>query len=318
MKTQKGFIQIPLLIAIIAGVLVLSGAGYFGVKRYQSYQTEQGNKEKLAEINKQAEQERSQKLQESLDLQSHELEKQKTEIEALKNRKPETNTQTIIKEVPVQKAENDLPTIINQWKNRVAEVTCEWQYANGVAYASARGSATIYNSAWYGRAAVTNKHVVSTILNGTEYPPNWCVVKIYGIGETKIGYTPQTSKPFSWGTNADFGYISLTNAIISSGNDFFTNLPNFNVCSGANVGDKLVILGYPSIGTQNGITATEGIVSGIENDYYVTSAKIDHGNSGGLAILLKDNCYLGIPSAAAVGTIESLGRILKGTLIFTN
>lgn len=40
MKTKKGFIQIPLLIAIIAGVLVLGGGGYFGVKQYQSIQKE--------------------------------------------------------------------------------------------------------------------------------------------------------------------------------------------------------------------------------------------------------------------------------------
>ncbi|MDO8554959.1 MAG: trypsin-like peptidase domain-containing protein [bacterium] len=38
MKTQKGFIQIPILIAIIAGVLVLGGDGYLGVKQYQNRQ----------------------------------------------------------------------------------------------------------------------------------------------------------------------------------------------------------------------------------------------------------------------------------------
>jgi len=36
-KNQKGFIQIPLLIAIIAGVLVLGSVGYFGVKKYKNY-----------------------------------------------------------------------------------------------------------------------------------------------------------------------------------------------------------------------------------------------------------------------------------------
>ena len=38
MKNNKGFIQIPILIAIIAGLLAISGAGYFGVKQYQNYQ----------------------------------------------------------------------------------------------------------------------------------------------------------------------------------------------------------------------------------------------------------------------------------------
>ena len=76
-------------------------------------------------------------------------------------------------------------------------------------------------------------------------------------------------------------------------------------------------MGYPGIGTQGGITATEGIVSGIENQYYVTSAKIDQGNSGGLAVLVKDNCFLGIPTWAKLGVIESLGRIISGQYIYT-
>ena len=31
-----------------------------------------------------------------------------------------------------------------------------------------------------------------------------------------------------------------------------------------------MVLGYPSIGANIGITATEGIISGMEGDYYVT------------------------------------------------
>jgi len=36
-KNQNGFIQIPILITIIMGVLVVSGIGYFSVKQYQDY-----------------------------------------------------------------------------------------------------------------------------------------------------------------------------------------------------------------------------------------------------------------------------------------
>lgn len=46
MSNQKGFIQIPILIAIIAGVLVLGGMGYFGLKHYQSRQIENPKIEK--------------------------------------------------------------------------------------------------------------------------------------------------------------------------------------------------------------------------------------------------------------------------------
>ena len=77
-----------------------------------------------------------------------------------------------------------------------------------------------------------------------------------------------------------------------------------------NTGEQVIILGYPSIGSPTDITATDGIISGQDSPYYVTSAKIDHGNSGGLAILVKNDCYFGIPSGAVVGSVESLGRIL--------
>ena len=40
MKTQKGFIQTPILVTIIVSVLILGVGGYFGVKKYESYQTQ--------------------------------------------------------------------------------------------------------------------------------------------------------------------------------------------------------------------------------------------------------------------------------------
>ena len=42
---QKGFIQIPILIAIIAGLLVLGGVSYLGAKQYQNHQTEKEEKQ---------------------------------------------------------------------------------------------------------------------------------------------------------------------------------------------------------------------------------------------------------------------------------
>ena len=85
----------------------------------------------------------------------------------------------------------------------------------------------------------------------------------------------------------------------------------------ASIGDSLIVLGYPSYGADySEITATEGIVSGYDGEYYTTSAKIEQGNSGGVAILQKDNCYLGIPTAVRLGAFESLGRILDVKYIF--
>ena len=55
MKTQKGFIQIPLLIAIVAGVLVVGGVGYISVKQYQDQHTKESanpDSERIAELEK--------------------------------------------------------------------------------------------------------------------------------------------------------------------------------------------------------------------------------------------------------------------------
>lgn len=88
----RGFIQIPILIAIIAGLLVVGGAGYFGVKQYQNYQVAKIEKEKMA-----------QELQRQKDL---EVEKLRQEVDALKNKKPEIITRTITKEAPVSNSSN--------------------------------------------------------------------------------------------------------------------------------------------------------------------------------------------------------------------
>lgn len=90
---QKGFIQIPILIAIIVGLLVVGGASYFSIKQYQNYQAEKVEKEKVTQ----------EKEKQSRDL---EIDTLRVEMEALKNQKPETITQTIIKEVSVSKIDN--------------------------------------------------------------------------------------------------------------------------------------------------------------------------------------------------------------------
>jgi len=89
-------------------------------------------------------------------------------------------------------------------------------------------------------------------------------------------------------------------------------------CDSVNIGDKLSILGYPSIDGES-LTVTEGIISGFEFDggtrYLKTSAKIDHGNTGGVAI--KDSgCLVGIPTFIRRSRVESIGRILDLNYLF--
>lgn len=83
------------------------------------------------------------------------------------------------------------------------------------------------------------------------------------------------------------------------------------------IGDKITLIGYPDFGGLS-LTVTDGIISGIENGpIYKTSAKIDQGNSGGLAFHNKRKCVVGIPTWAQAGAFEGLGYIQSWSFIMT-
>lgn len=91
--------------------------------------------------------------------------------------------------------------------------------------------------------------------------------------------------------------------------------PNVERCSARfPIGTPLRVLGYPGIGAMFLPTMTEGIIASLDKEgdvyYYLTSAKIESGNSGGLALTEDLSCVVGIPTYVAVGEVESLGRIL--------
>ena len=115
----------------------------------------------------------------------------------------------------------------------------------------------------------------------------------------------------------DIGFIDINNPDEYVKNLIFIETTDFSFCRvKPSLGDDVLILGYPSIGSQTDITVTEGIISGYDGNYFITSAKIERGNSGGAAILVKDDCYLGIPSFAKTGSVESLSRILDINAVF--
>lgn len=92
-------------------------------------------------------------------------------------------------------------------------------------------------------------------------------------------------------------------------------VPNAETCSTTlAAGRKIKIIGYPYTGPYSLPTVTEGIISSWnrvgDTTYYVTSAKIEHGNSGGVAVTDDYRCLVGIPSSVVTGSTESLGMIL--------
>jgi S1-C subfamily serine protease len=206
---------------------------------------------------------------------------------------------------------NNTADIVAEWQDRVAQVTC-YLKQNGVDVTS-QGSATLLNSRYadgsVAMTAITNAHVITG-----DYNVALCIFGVYGKGSRLV--TDQTALMF--GTTEDYAYINLDKASKIDETTWKSVVSkNMKICSDSRVnkGDELLVLGYPGIGTVGGLTVTKGIISGIEKNYFVTDAKIDHGNSGGTAILIKDDCYLGIPSASKVGEIESMGRILKASFV---
>lgn len=138
---------------------------------------------------------------------------------------------------------------------------------------------------------------------GKTYAADYCNVSI--PNDTQIVTVKGVYKP----SNASADYVGF---IVTNPSELMKSLKTpQSICRAkASVGDEVVIIGYPSIGSSRDVTATEGIISGYDGEYYITSAKIEHGNSGGIAVLVKNDCNLGIPTAVVAGSLESLGRIL--------
>jgi len=210
-----------------------------------------------------------------------------------------------------------LVSVIQEWKPRVAKISCVWKNTAGRIYGTGGGSGFVFkekNNQTEHIWVMTNKHV---FLDEGRYTPYSCTIKFPG-DETLFEILFSSGKYLTIDP-LDVGFIEITQPdtyiqSITSIKKVFTE----SFCAYTpSLGEKVAILGYPTIGTVGDITATEGIISGYDSDYYITSAKIEHGNSGGIALSTEKNCILGIPTFVRKGEIETLGRILSAQTIFS-
>jgi len=296
MKNQKGFIQIPLLIAIIAGVLVLGGAGYIGIKQYQSYL-----KERVGEqIQKESEEarlkaEKEKQLQELLATQQQELDETKKEVQKLKSQpiqSPTPRTQEIdYNNIPLRSVVR-----LGCTEDLLKSLAIKKQYDIDTFIT---GSGTIFTE---NGQILTNAHVVAN------NPKTMCFVALQeDLKQSQLA--DLSANVIDLDNQSDLVILK-----IEEDENYFKKYP-FPVTSKSckdtdlKLGDKLVVAGYPAIGGFS-ITLTEGIISGFDGDYIKTSAKLEHGNSGGAAFHYT-GCYIGVPTKVVVGELESLGIILK-------
>jgi len=202
---------------------------------------------------------------------------------------------------------NDLPSIIKQWSPNVALIVCKYSDGSG-----GFGSGFLYQVNDVIKV-ITNRHVISEATA--------CAIVIPGDDDNhyKIANTPSASNNlFHFGDVGDWGYLE-----VKDGDPYFNNIAgaankNLTICQQQEqTGDNIIVLGYPDYAGQfTDPTATQGIISGYAAPYYTTSAQIESGNSGGVAVDTNKDCYVGIPSAVQTGNYANLGRILNASVIF--
>ncbi len=203
---------------------------------------------------------------------------------------------TIKTELSEELAPVDLSRVIDEWSARVGRIECLFTLSGGTR-AKSVGSAVLTREK-DGPVFLTNGHVITGQAN---LVPDSCTVALPKSGKrVTVDGTRITLSPAQ-----DLARIPA---------EVLTDAVPLPVCAQKPaLGAPLVILGYPSVGSGESVTATEGIISGFDRGLYVTSAKIERGNSGGAAVNLKGNCFLGIPTLVVVGEIESLARIMPVT-----
>mgnify|MGYP002632278068 CR=1 FL=1 len=233
-------------------------------------------------------------------------EKSKREIldkEYLKQ-KEDSNFQISKLEEKILANEKNLVEVVSQWDSYVVSVECNFNSSEtGKLVFQTNGSGLLTQWENTSIGVLTNKHVISAISLGSDELADNCKIKF-----------PQenivlNSNNFSILTvDLDWGiiYLNFQNNLV----DELMKNPPYLCNTDPDLGDLVLILGYPSIGDENNVTVTEGIISGFDENYFITSAKVEQGNSGGAAISLKDNCYLGTPTFSTKGNLESLARIL--------
>lgn len=312
---------------ILYTVLILIWIIYFGARQYQKYQIEKSKEQSVA--NAQAD-----SLKEALaEIEKLRQENEQTrENQAILEQKVSRTVKTTTKDLTISSAE------LAPFLSGVVEISCK----------DREGSGSLWNIPGPGYIVLTNKHVIGKPLGSMEY----CFISIENGGL----YALNPSQPIIGMVKSELDiathHINFLGAKDSSGNEIqMTPVKDLNYrisslkrCSvKMPLGSPVVLIGFPAfsettsflpgVGTarQTSQTITNGIISAHDRSdteplgpllyvNYFVSAKIDSGNSGGIA-LAKDNdglCILGIPTWLTVGNYETQGLVQNIQNIFTD
>ena len=346
MKNIKGFIQIPLLIAIIAGVLVVGGGGYLGVKQYKNLQSDKQELTRGGEKAKEGNE----------NIKSAELETLRKEIDELKSQPPQfivkerISVQERIIEKPSGTITVDYNSIsaqeIDPYLTGIVRVICgatsgQCEYEGkkvSCLQPKSSGTGSLWNlPSIEGYMVLTNNHVVND--------PKRCSLDIYDeslnsgsvsnphiLKMEKIIFNAYTDIGLFKIHQDEFPIPTIKNAYAPT--DLNYKIGTLHQCnSKMPIGSPTVVVGFPAFGVKEDTynygssgtwslrhnrIVTDGIVSGHDKSVgplpypnYFVSAKIDSGNSGGIAFSKDEQglCILGVPTWLTIGNFETQGLV---------
>jgi len=319
------------IIFIFIGAVVLFAVIY-GITEFEIYKTKISEQEKqIADLLQ--EQDKGE-IVESIDKNSGE--EIVPEIKHSDKKEPDSDVKKEIPknieeliEVPEEVEEYDGSAPALYFSDAIAQIVCGADYNEYTddydSYYSGSGSIWFVNDNYW---VLTNEHV----LTGTEecyviVTIDWVEaienydkaieednILIYYLDPYETFYIPEDGYDLSYGVLEE---IEQSIEML----DYVAMLPDIENCNEYyNIGTEVQVFGYPGIGSSVVVTLTEGIISSFEKIgnayYYLTSAKIEEGNSGGMAftdITENSSCVVGIPTFVETGSMESLGRILAIT-----
>jgi hypothetical protein len=180
------------------------------------------------------------------------------------------------------------------------------------------GSGTIFTT---DGTVLTNNHVIAGAVSCKITIPNTLTGGIYKIYEAAPVIVPVLSKKYDVATlKIDGAYTDSDGKTWGVYPTIFSPFILPKTCdtkSPSKLGDSVRIYGYPVTSGGYNLTITDGIISSFSDDGNIlTSAQIDSGNSGGLAVD-QNGCWLGIPSAVVSGNYQNLGVIIPGNVVET-
>lgn len=311
MKTKnKGFSQLQAVVAPIVGTLLISGVGYFGLSQYKNYQQGKLESEKMFV-----------ETRSLITQQQNAIEDAQKEIARLK-----VSNQAVIQKISsnpdINTKQNDLKDYINHvgWVSCTGKSGGEW---------SGSGSVWMYNEEYQ---FLTNYHVIEgakqcqllySIRNTNTNTENQFAIFDLNIDNARyesnsiVDYAIVGLKKISDDTLPKGRQSPLSSSLKPCQKILPLSTPVF-------------VIGFPvttetttqtSVGAVESVnlTVTDGVISAYDNrptsnypDYnYFVTAKIDSGNSGGLAVAKQQNnfCVMGIPTAVKIGNYETQGMV---------